>query len=83
MEKPEIPDRQAILGIIADEARIDVDRLRPDATLASLGIGSLDVVSALFAVEDRFGVEIEPEALNDVTTVDQLVARIADRISAG
>ena len=83
MAKSAVPDRREIIEIIAEEARIEPDRLLPDATLASLGIGSLDMVSALFAIEDKFGVEIELEALSDVTTVDQLADRIADRIAAG
>lgn len=75
------PSREAILAIIADEARIDPARLQPGATLASLDIASLDVVSVLFTIEDRFGVEIAPETLTPAETLDQFVDTIMGRIA--
>jgi acyl carrier protein len=76
-----LPSRDTILGIIAEEARIDPERLQPSATLASLDIASLDVVSVLFAIEDRFGVEIPVEDVSTVETLDQFVAQILSRMT--
>jgi acyl carrier protein len=75
------PSRDAILAIIAEEARIDPDRLQPSATLASLDIASLDVVSVLFAIEDRFGVDIPVEAVGSAETLAQFVEQIMIRLS--
>lgn len=75
------PTRDAILDIIAEEARIDREKLLPDATLISLDIASLDVVSVLFAIEDRFGFEVPPEDIRPDATlaafVDLIMARAA------
>ncbi|WP_419826363.1 acyl carrier protein [Sphingomonas sp.] len=76
------PSRDDVLAIISEEARIDPAKLEPSATLASLGIASLDVVSVLFAVEDRFGVEVPVEALGSAETLDQFVDVILSRIAA-
>lgn len=76
------PTRDEIVAIVAEEARIDPAKLSPDATLAALGIASLDVVSALFAIEDRFGVEIAPEEVATASSfgefVDIVEARVAE-----
>lgn len=75
------PSRAAILAIIAEEARIDPDRLQPSATLMSLDIASLDVVSVLFAIEDRFGVDIPVETVDPAETLAQFVDQIMIRLS--
>ena len=47
-----------ILAIVAKETGVDLERLTPDATIASLDIASLDMVQAIFALESHFDVEI-------------------------
>ena len=71
-----MPTRDDIIAIIADEARIDVEKLHPSATLASLGIASLDVISVLFAIEDRFGIEIAAEEVASAETLAQFTDKI-------
>jgi acyl carrier protein len=76
------PTRDAVIAIIAEEARIDAEKLKPEATLASLGIASLDVVSVLFAIEDKFGVEIPQEEIASTETLGQFVDVILGRVAA-
>ena len=52
------PRLAEILDLIAQETSTPRDHLRPDTTIASLDIASLDLVQAIFAIESRFGVEI-------------------------
>ncbi|CDO36566.1 acyl carrier protein [Novosphingobium sp. KN65.2] len=68
-----------IMALIAQETGIERERLQPDATLATLDISSIDLVSVLFEIEDRFGVEIQPEDIPPDSTLQQLI----DRITAG
>lgn len=76
------PTREAVIAIIAEEARIDAEKLKPEETLVSLGIASLDVVSVLFAIEDQFGIEIPQEDIASTATlgqfVDVILAKVAD-----
>ncbi|WP_454885200.1 phosphopantetheine-binding protein [Sphingomonas oryzagri] len=74
--------RDAIIAIIAEEARIDEEKLKPEATLTALGIASLDVVSVLFAIEDKFGVDIPQEEIASTETLGQFIDVILARISA-
>ncbi len=65
-----------VLAIVATEAGVEASALRPDATLVDLDISSLDVVSVLFELEDRFGVEIEPESIPPTSTIAQFVDHV-------
>ena len=47
-----------ILGIVAKECSVDRARLTSDAALADLDIPSLDLVQAIFAIEEHFKVDV-------------------------
>ena len=67
---------EEVLDIIAAEAKLDRLALKPDATLVDLAISSIDVVSVIFELEDRFGLEIEPESIAPDFTIAQFVDHI-------
>jgi acyl carrier protein len=71
----------ALLDLIAKEALVERDTLVREASLADLGISSLDLISLLFELEERYGVVVEEAELSSMTTVgeltDFLIARIA------
>jgi acyl carrier protein len=75
-----LPTRDDVITIVAEEARIDVAKLSPTATLLSLGIASLDVISVLFGIEDRFGVVIAPEDFASCDTVGEFVDIIMTKV---
>ena len=74
-----------VLTIISDEVPIDRALLDPTATLESLNIASLDMISVMFALEDKFGLIIEQDDVKDAKTLqDFLDAVIAkSQASAG
>jgi acyl carrier protein len=47
-----------ILDIVAAESGVERDRLVPEARLSDLDIASLDLVQAIFKIEERFNTEI-------------------------
>lgn len=67
---------QDIIALLAQESGLLPEKLQPDATLATLDISSLDLVSMLFELEDRFGIEIQPEDIPPDTTFRELIDRI-------
>ncbi|MCB2078140.1 MAG: acyl carrier protein [Novosphingobium sp.] len=67
---------QAILSTIAAEAGLDEEALKPDATLEELDISSLDLASAVFALEDNFGIEVEPSDIDRSFTVSRLIDHV-------
>jgi len=64
---------EAIKSVIAAEAGIDETKLDPAQTLKDLDISSLDIASAVFELEDRFGIEIDPDKIDPEFTVTQFI----------
>ena len=79
---PEPINDEEILALIAQETGLPRQDLDMDAPLATLDISSIDMVSLLFEVEDRYGVKIEPDQIAPEMTLGQLVRRIRDKTEA-
>jgi acyl carrier protein len=62
-----------VLDIISEEVPIDRAQLDPGATLESLNIASLDMISVMFALEDKFGVVIEQSDVADAKTLQDFL----------
>ncbi|MDQ2860720.1 MAG: phosphopantetheine-binding protein [Pseudomonadota bacterium] len=56
-----------LLDLIAAESLVDRARLTRQATLADIGLDSVDVISIVFAVEEKYGVEIADNAFAEIT----------------
>ncbi len=82
-DDPRIPE---IIGIVARETQIPRDQLVPEATIEALGIPSLDMVQAIFAIESHFDVEIpvlaERAGSAEFVTVGDLLTHILATIDA-
>lgn len=72
-------DRNAVLDIIAEEALVERSTLTPEATLQSLGIASLDIISIVFALEERFGLVLEQADFEGVESLGQFIDLILER----
>ena len=71
-----------VLDVIAEEAIVDRKLLTRDATLTDLGISSLDVISMLFEVEEKYGVVIEEGDMPQMSTLGEMVDFLLARINA-
>jgi len=74
------PDRKSadieseVLDLIAKEGSIDRAKISLEATLKDLDVHSLDAVQIVFAIEDKFDIDVpEDEAQYASATVRQLV----------
>jgi len=70
-----------LLDLIAEEAIIDRAKLVREASLGDLGISSLDVITMLFELEERFGVVIEEGDMPKMTTLGEMVDFLMARIN--
>lgn len=77
-----IPSDDELFDVISKEALIDRATLKRDANLEDLGIASLDVISVLFEVEERYGIVVEAEELSDCKTLGELIDKLKDRAQA-
>jgi len=71
-----------VLTIISDEVPIERSILEPTATLESLNIASLDMISVMFALEDKFGVIIEQDDVKGAVTLDDFVKAVLAKANA-
>lgn len=62
-----------ILTIIAEEVSIDRADLKPEATLEALNIASLDMISVMFAIEDKFAIIVEQDDLKGAATLQDFI----------
>jgi acyl carrier protein len=71
-----------VFDLVAKEALVDRGGLKRDMTLEDVGIASLDVISILFEVEDRYGVHVEEEDFANCATLGDFVDLLKSRVVA-
>ncbi len=70
-----------LIDLIAKEALVDVDKLKKDATLEEIGLDSVDMVSVIFALEDKYGVTIGENDIEKSATLGQMLTLIETKIA--
>lgn len=73
----------AVVEVIAKHKNIDPKTIVPDARLADLGISSLDAITVVYEIEERFGVEVPNESLEQLRTVRDIIAGMQRLIAEG
>ncbi len=68
---------QAVVEAIARQKRIDSGLINEDSTLEELGISSLDAITIVYDIEERFDVEVPNEELENLKSVRDIVQGIA------
>lgn len=74
--------RATVIAILAEQAVLDTSQVRPEMKLEELGIDSLGLVEAIFAIEEAFDISVpfnanEPaKAEFDVSTVGAVIAAV-------
>jgi acyl carrier protein len=63
------------------EVGADRDAINRDASFEDLDVDSLDLVEIAQIIEDEFGVELEGEAVADLTNVGQVIDLVVARSS--
>ena len=80
---PSIPVDE-ILDIVAQKALIDRSKLTPEAKLSDLNVSSLDMVEVIFALEDKFGIQLPFNAntsSNDIRTLGDVIALVEKQLA--
>ena len=77
-----------VTQIIAEQAMLDPEAIKPDATLDDLGLDSLALVEVVFGIEEAFDISVpfnanEPTASEfDISKVAHIVAGVKLLIAA-
>ena len=76
--------RDRVHAILAEQAMVPVENVTDEQTLGALGIDSMGVVEAIFAIEEAFDVSVPfnanapGEGDFDVSTVGSIVAAVEE-----
>jgi len=79
---------EKVVDIIAELAVLEPSDITLDHSLADIGMDSLAVVEAIFAIEETFGVDVpfnanDPEASEfDISTVGSIVEAVRKLVDA-
>lgn len=71
-----------VIAILAEQAMQDPKTIGPTTTIEALGLDSLAMVEAIFAIEERFGIAIPFSAADgegavvDLTSVNSIVTAV-------
>ena len=68
-----------IYDIVADKADVDRVKLVRDARLDDLEIESLDIVEIIFAIEEKFDIQI-PYNANDTEMEFETIGQVVDAV---
>jgi len=74
--------QEELLDLIAAEALIEREKLSLDAPLDSLGIDSVDFVSIMFAVEEKYNITVEDNEIARDKTLGDMIALLESKIEA-
>jgi acyl carrier protein len=80
MERAEI--ERALIEIVRSEKHLPVDALAPETALADAGIDSLDALSILFAIEERFHISIPDDRARTMKTFGDMIAIVQELTGA-
>lgn len=85
MNSNSAPDRDAIeqqlIDLFVADGMVDRSAIKPEATLESLGVQSVDIMMVLMSVEEKFGVYIPiDEKLTETKNLKEFIGHLIDRI---
>jgi acyl carrier protein len=74
---------QQLIDLFDKEGMVDRAAIKPDATLESLGIQSVDIMMVLMSVEEKFGIYVPiDEKLTETKNLQGFIDHLVDRIVA-
>ncbi len=59
--------------------KVDISNLKPEDSLTSLGLDSLDLVEIMLSIEDRLGIEFTSEEIANLSTLNDVVKLIESK----
>ena len=74
---------RALIGIVREEKDIPEDKLTLSMPLAEAGIDSLDSLTILFAIEEKFHISIPDDKARSIQTLGDMVDIVEALLPAG
>jgi acyl carrier protein len=71
----------AVIMAISKQKGLDSSSIGLNSSLPELGVNSLDAISIVYDIEDRFGIEVPNEMLADLESVRDIVDKLSTLIT--
>jgi len=71
----------AVINIIAKHKKLDLSAITNDSLLVDLGLSSLDAITIVYDLEEKFDVEVPNETLAELHSVQDIIEGIASLTS--
>jgi len=71
----------SVIKLIAKQKNLNPSDIAPGSTLEALGVTSLEAITIVYDIEEKFDVEVPDEILDKLDTVDDIVEGVASLIS--
>ena len=73
----------ALREVLVDRLKVEAEAVTAQANLFDdLGLDSIDLMSAVMAIEERFEIEVSDAELENVTTVGEAVEILGAKVAA-
>ncbi len=74
---------EKVKKIVTEQLSVEPENIKPESNFANdLGADSLDTVELVMALEEEFDIEIPDEAAEKITTVQDAVDYINNKVAA-
>ncbi len=75
---------EALKEVLSVRLRVQEELIKPEATLAEdLGLDSIDMMTAVMAIEEKFGIEVSDSEVETIATLNDAVELLAAKVPAG
>jgi len=71
----------AVITAISKQKGLDASSIDLNSSLPELGVNSLDAISIVYDIEDRFDIEVPNEMLADLKSVRDIVDKLSTLIT--
>jgi acyl carrier protein len=73
----------ALKEVLVTRLRVEEDQIKPEADLfEDLGLDSIDMMTAVMAIEEQFGIEVSDDEVEGVKTLQQAVELLTQKVAA-
>jgi len=74
---------EALREVVVDRLKVEAEAVTPQANLFDdLGLDSIDLMSAVMAIEERFEIEVSDAELENVTSVGEALEILGAKVAA-
>jgi acyl carrier protein len=73
----------ALKEVLVDRLKVEEGSVTEDANLfEDLGLDSIDLTTVVMAVEEKFGIEVSDDELENVTTLKEATELLSGKVAA-